>query len=185
MCRPAGTRSLLPPAAPHPAIVSLSSKIAANPGEKPGFSRLPSPALLRRVRRALLSPQRRRFPARSRRGTALQPPPKQMLPDEERGGGLPVRLLIIDLRDAGIDIARFFLVSLRYAPELSSAVAEQSQLLRAFPAVPIASDRASSLPFLAVNSAPFRFCRGRFLIVERRFARRSAAQRSVWRRFAK
>ena len=60
--RSPGTRSLLCAAASHPAILLAAPKDRADPGHNPGQSRRSLPAVLRRVRRAVLPLQRGPFP---------------------------------------------------------------------------------------------------------------------------
>lgn len=169
--RSPGTRSLLCAAASHPAILLAAPKDRADPGHNPGQSRRSLPAVLRRVRRAVLPLQRGRLPSWARRRTAFRPNRSKMLPEEERGAGSPVRLLIIDMRDAGAEVARFYRVTLRCDREGSDAAEEQRRLLRAHPAVPIDGANPDLIRFFSVNSAPFRFAAfnsGSFSL-ERRF----------------
>lgn len=102
-----------------------------------------------------------------------------MLPEEERGAGSPVRLLIIDMRDAGAEVARFYRVALRCDCEGGGAKEEQRRLLRAHPTVPIDGANPDLIRFFSVNSAPFRFAALNFgsFSLERRFIpRRTSLQ---------
>lgn len=102
-----------------------------------------------------------------------------MLPEEERGAGSPVRLLIIDMRDAGAEVARFYRVALRCDREGGDAKEEQRRLLRAHPTVPIDGANPDLIRFFSVNSAPFRFAAlnsGSFSLERRFIPRRTSLQ---------
>ena len=86
-----------------------------------------------------------------------------MLPRVEQDKDLPVRMLIVDMRGAGREVVRFYLVNLRREIERNNAVEEQSRLIRAYPSIPI-NQRCQELDlFFSVNSAPFRFVLSPFL----------------------